>query len=197
MYNFLTTNSVFYSSQYGFRPKHSTTHAIHEFVNDTTTSIENKNMTLAVFLDLSKAFDTIDHSILLKKLEWYGIRGLALEWFRDYLSNRTQYVQYNTSKSAHCALPCGVPQGSVLGPLLFIIYTNDLPNCLTTSKAIVFADDTTLYQSSNNIQQLFESINHELEFLLDWFRANKLSLNVTKTHFVLFQTILAYRSEMV
>ena len=177
---------MFYPSQYGFRPRHSTTQAVNELVDDIATSFENKKHTLSVFLDLSKAFDTIDHDILLKKLEWYGVRGLALEWFRSYLTNRKQYVQYKDSKSSTNIIPCGVPQGSVLGPLLFIIYTNDLPNCLTNCKAILFADDTTLYNSSPDIKHLYSSINSELDSLTEWFRANKLSLNVSKTHYVIF-----------
>jgi hypothetical protein len=186
LYYFLLQQSVFYPSQYGFRPRHSTTQAVNQLVDDIITSFENKKYTLSVFLDLSKAFETIDHEILLKKLEWYGIRGLALEWFRSYLSNRKQYVQYKNVKSSINTIPCGVPQGSVLGPLLFIIYTNDLPNCLTDCKAILFADDTTLYKSSSDIQYLYKSGNAELESLTQWFRANKLSLNVGKTHYVIF-----------
>jgi hypothetical protein len=188
LYNFLLTQSIFYPSQYGFRPKHSTTQAIHEFVDETITSFENKKTTLGVFLDLSKAFDTIDHGILLKKLEWYGVRGMALEWFRSYLSNRKQFVQYKESKSSTHTIPCGVPQGSVLGPLLFIVYTNDLPNCLTHSKAILFADDTTISFTSDDIPILFKYVNFDLESLSEWFRANKLSLNIGKTNYVIFRT---------
>jgi len=187
LYNFLSSQSLFYPSQYGFRPQHSTNHAVHEFIDNTIQSVENKKHTLSVFLDLSKAFDTIDHTILINKLNWYGVRGRALDWFKSYLSRRKQYVQYYKSSSDTLTVPCGVPQGSVLGPLLFIIYTNDLPNCLTDSKAILFADDTTLYISSKSIPQLYRSTNIELESLNDWFRANKLSLNVSKTHYVVFK----------
>ena len=187
LYNFFSAQSLFYPSQYGFRPKHSTNQAVHEFIDDTIQSLENKQHTLSVFLDLSKAFDTIDHKILINKLNWYGVRGKALDWFKSYLSTRKQYVQYYKTSSEIQTIPCGVPQGSVLGPLLFIIYTNDLPNCLKDSKAILFADDTTLYMSSNNFKQLYHVANIELESLNNWFRANKLSLNIGKTHYVVFK----------
>ena len=143
-----------------------------------------KKCTLGVFLDL--AFDTIDHNILLKKLKWYDVRGVALDWFRNYLTNRKQYLQFVDSKSSVQHIQCGVKQGSVLGPLLFIIYTHDLSKCLSLSKAIIFADDTTIYLSSNYIIYLYQSINTELQSLTEWLRANKLSLNVGITNFVLF-----------
>lgn len=187
LYSYLLTQSIFYESQYGFRSKHSTNHAVHELVDNVINLMDNKNSTLGIFLDLSKAFDTIDHKILLNKLEWYGVRGMALDWFRSYLSNRKQYVHYAQHKSNICNIPCGVPQGSVLGPLLFIIYTNDLPNCLINSKAILFADDTTIYISSNNMTDLYIKSNYELECLTEWFRSNKLSLNIGKTHYVVFE----------
>ena len=121
-----------------------------KFTTHVLKSLENKLCTLAVFLDLSKAFDTIDHNILLAKLEYYGVCGIALEWFRSYLCNRSQFVMYRDTESLRRLVSCGVPQGSVLGPLLFILYTNDLPAVLKHSQCILFADDTTVYISGIN-----------------------------------------------
>lgn len=185
LYSFLMKCGTFYPKQYGFRAKHSTSHAVTDFVSDVLNGFENKQYTLALFLDLSKAFDTIDHTILLKKLYFYGIRGLALKWFESYLSNREQYVQYKDVKSSKENIIYGVPQGSVLGPLLFIIYTNDLPNEIKRANTILFADDTTVYITSNNIGNMFNIMNEQLSILSDWFKANKLSLNINKTMYML------------
>ena len=146
---------------------------------------DDKKDTVSVLLDLSKAFDTINHTILLHKLKYYGIRGVALNWFQSYLINRRQYVKYNGIYSRAQNINCRVPHGSILGPLLFLIYMNDLPNCLSNSKVILFADNTTRYASSDNIVNLYDLINRDLDNLTDWFRANKLSLNTSKTHYML------------
>ena len=178
--------NILFDDQYGFRPKHSTTDAIAKFTAHVYKAMENKMTTMSVFLDLSKAFDTIDHAILLKKLYYYGIRGIALEWFRNYLTDRSQFVSYKNTNSEYHGVTCGVPQGSVLGPLLFIIYTNDLPNALIYSHCILFADDTTVYHTANDLKTLRDNVEHDMTSLSDWFRANKLSLNVSKTNFLLF-----------
>lgn len=184
VYAYLTSNNLLYPSQYGFRKGHSTAHAISEFLCKCVNAFEAREDTISVFLDLSKAFDTIDHKILLTKLEYYGIRGVALDWFRSYLSARMQYVSFGGQSSQLLGITCGVPQGSVLGPLLFIIYTNDLPNAVKDSNVILFADDTTLFSSSANQSALFNSVNGDLHSLSIWFATNKLALNVLKTNYM-------------
>lgn len=179
-------NNFLFKSQYGFRSKHSTTHAVTELYLNILDSLEKKKYCLSSFLDLSKAFDTINHDILLHKLEFYGVRGLALNWFKNYLSHREQYVSYNNNISQNLHISCGVPQGSVLGPLLFLIYVNDLPSSLKYLNAILFADDTTIFYSSPNPHELFNKTNLDLSILNDWFKSNKLSLNVDKTFYMVF-----------
>ena len=185
---YLDKHNMLFQSQYGFRKKHSTNLATIELVTKMLQAIDNSEYTIGVFLDLTKAFDTVNHEILLKKLEHYGIRGIALEWFENYLTNRKQMVKYKSEKSDSLTIKCGVPQGSVLGPLLFLVYMNDISRCSEILSIILFADDTNLFLSHKNLVTLKETMNRELNKIASWLSANKLSLNIKKTHFIIFKS---------
>ena len=183
---FIDKYNVLHDSQYGFRSNRSTSLALMELIEEICTEIDNKNVTIGVFIDLKKAFDTIDHKLLLQKLEFYGIRGAANEWVKSYLSCRKQYVQVDEYSSKLRDIICGVPQGSVLGPKLFILYINDLCNVSNLVKYVLFADDTNIFKSGRNMHELSKEISGEMNKLNVWFNVNKLSLNVSKTHFMVF-----------
>ena len=184
--SFIENHHVLTDGQYGFRSNHSTSLALTEFVEKVTSAIDKQESTIGVFIDLKKAFDTVDHKILLSKLQCYGIRGLALDWIKSYLANRGQYVCYNNSNSELKNIKCGVPQGSILGPVLFILYINDMCEVSKLLNIILFADDTSIFYSTRNIVDITCTVNNELEKLDIWFRVNKLSLNMNKTNFIMF-----------
>ena len=184
--DFIENNAILSKSQYGFRQKHSTSFAIMELVEEITSATDSKKSTIGVFIDLKKAFDTINHSILLKKLNHYGIRGISNDWLNSYMRDRHQFVNYNDVNSEMLKIVCGVPQGSILGPILFILYINDLCKVSETLKFVLFADDTNLFASGTDLKQLCDVINEELIKINAWFRVNKLSLNVSKTNFMIF-----------
>ena len=168
---------------------HSTSHAISILVKKIFQSFACKKATLGIFLNLSKAFDTIDHTILLSKLNHYGVRGNALKWFTSYLTGRTQQVKYaGILSTTTLEVTSGVPQGSNLGPLLFLIYVNDFKNCLNDSDSLMFADDTSIFLQNKDIKELFDVGNKELQLVDQWLIANRLSVNVSKTKYVLFKT---------
>ena len=191
MYNrildFLDSFNIIYKNQFGFRKKHSTTHALLSMVETIRSNLDRKLYSCGVFVDLEKAFDTVNHNILIQKLYYYGIRGIANDWFLSYLSNRKQFVTLENSKSKLCSVTCGVPQGSILGPLLFLIYINDMNCALKHSLVHHFADDTNLLYSDKKVKNLKKVMNNELKLLFEWLCANRLSLNVDKTEFIIFR----------
>ena len=184
---FLTLNNLLNSSQYGFRKCHSTDLALIDLYDKISNSLAKKQNIISVFMDLSKAFDTLDHSILTYKLEHYGIRGTALKWFKSYISGRQQFTCINSVCSGTRYIYHGVPQGSILGPLLFLVYINDIVNSSTVLNFILFADDTTVICSNSNIQILYDILNRELPNISSWFKSNRLSLNLQKTHYINFK----------
>ena len=156
------------SRAYAFRQNHTTTHPILQLLKDISNDNNSKDVTLAVFLDLSKAFDTIGHKILINKLEHYGIRGLCKNWFANYLCNRLQYTDIDGFQSSRMHISTGVPQGSILGPVLFLVYINDIYKC-STINLLCFADDTTAYMSGPNVKDLTAEVNVvQLKKLYDW-----------------------------
>ena len=162
------------------------------FLNHITKALEKREHAVAIFCDLRKAFDCVNHSILLKKLKKLGVNNIELLWFKNYLSNRQQFVFLNGVSSSFCTINCGVPQGSILGPLLFIIYINDLPNC-SNFLTLLFADDTTLLLSHSNIEILMQIANVEFQKIVTFFRQHKLSLHPLKTKFVIFSNSTVVR----
>ena len=190
MYNriteFVEQYNILYRCQFGFRKNYSTSHALTHLINKISSAIDQRETTVGVFLDLSKAFDTLDHQILFTKLEHYGIRDVALQWIKSYFSCRRQFVQIDQTCSSTQTIKCGVPQGSILGPLFFILYINDLPRASKLTEPLLFADDTSIFFSHSNPDYLETVLNNELLNIDVWLRCNKLSINVQKTNYVVF-----------
>ena len=173
LFSFITKHDILYQHQYGFQK------SINTLLTDVVESLEKKKIYICIFLDFAKAFDTVNHQILLKKLKYYGIRGLPLKWFESYLLNRTQCVSIGNIKSDIDMIKCGVPQGSILGPLLFLIYINDITKSSNILNFLLFADDTCLsfsYDESNHETE--QLLNQEMQKISIWLATNKLTLNV-------------------
>nr|XP_027230973.1 uncharacterized protein LOC113822640 [Penaeus vannamei] len=177
--DFLYENDIINNCQYGFLKNKSSELAVSDFTNETLKSYDGRIFTLATFLDLSKAFDTVNHRILLGKLYHYGIKGIVHAWFASYLSNRTQYVVFNDCNSSKRTIAHGVPQGSILGPILFLLYINDIVNASCLSFTL-YADDTCCYASRHSIIDLINSTNSEMTNIRRWMTLNRLTLNVDK-----------------
>ena len=186
LHDFLQAHNILFQNQFGFRKNNSTTFSLIEITEKIKETIDNKKYGCVIFIDLRKAFDTVNHEIVLRKLEHYGIRGKAQVWFKSYLTNRKQYVSSNGESSELKQITCGVPQGSCLGPLLFLIYINDLPNISEVLHFYLFADDTNIYYEAETMKKLETVINKELKKLDTWLIVNRLSLNIAKTNFLVF-----------
>jgi len=183
--DFISKHNILYKYQFGFRAKHSTNMALNLLIDKITKSFDENKVLIGVALDFRKAFDTIDFTILLAKLQKYGIRGNVYNWFFSYLHGRKQFVGLDGVKSPPLSIQCGVPQGSILGPLLFLLYINDLPYS-SNLLPIIFADDTNVFYSGRNLAECVQRINSEMTGLLKWIQSNKLSLNVEKTQYIIF-----------
>ena len=182
---------MIFTDQSGFRALHSVLTSLLKCTNDWYLNIDKGKYTAVVYIDLKKAFDTVDHDILLRKLNFCGLKGKELSWFRSYLTDRRQCCKVNGQISATDSITCGVPQGSCLGPLLFLVYINDLPSCLKNSLVSMYADDTSIYYASESVSEINQAVNADLEALKGWLEGNKLSLNVAKT-FILLAKLRKY-----
>lgn len=189
MMKYLNKFNILFEHQYGFRANHSTMHPLIHFLNKINNSLNmnSPEFTLGIFIDLKKAFDTCNFNILLSKLNHYGFRGISNCWFHSYLHDRQQYTFSDGISSSLRSITCGVPQGSILGPILFLLFINDLANSSKLLFILLFADDTTLQLSSSNIYELYNIANKELSIVSEWFKANKLTLNISKTKYILFR----------
>ena len=187
MISFIEKHDLLYNAQYGFRKLYSTEHAILDIVNAVQSNMNNRMFFCGIFIDLKKAFDTVDHSILLQKLYHYGFRGIINDWCHSYLTDRFQATEIQNHISRKTSTDHGVPQGSVLGPLLFLLYMNDIHFASDKLSFYLFADDTNMLYSDKILASLERVVNLELHKVPDWLTSNRLTLNVLKSNYVIFR----------
>lgn len=180
LYKYFIAKKILAKEQFGFRPRRSTDAALIHITDNILTCMDSGQITGAAFLDLSKAFDTVNHELLLQKLTHAGLSNNTVTWFRSYLTNRSIFTMVDNKRSSAMQVPIGVPQGSILGPLLFILFVNDLPQCLKSCNVMLYADDTVIYYSSSMISDVESKLNADLANITDWFNSNFLTLNFEK-----------------
>ena len=184
--NFLEKSNIIIPRQFGFLRGRSTADSFLSLMEYIYEGLNNKKHSIGIFIDLTKAFDTVKHDVLLGKLERYGVRGLPLQWLTSYLRDRRQYVTFNGCSSSERIINVAVPQGSILGPLLFLVYINDMPNASSSLLSVLYADDTTLLASDSNYRDLVRTVNEELPKIQNWCLANRLSISMDKTYAMIF-----------
>ena len=186
IYNHCNDNNMLDERQGGFRPKHSTISTTSFFINDLYTAMNNNETTIAIYIDAMKAFDTVNHEILLEKLQHFGIKGKCANWLEEYLNKRKQCTIANDIISSFKSITCGVHQGSMCGPLLFLLHINDIATSLKKCRVSLYADDTVLYYSSNNLQLAKTILQNDLTNLSKWCSINKLTINCKKTKYCVY-----------
>lgn len=183
---YFESNNLWYKYQYGFRASLSTTHAIAELVNEIQNLQQKHKLVIVIFMDIAKAFNCLNHQVLLKKLKWYGINGKELKFFESYLSNRRQQPKLEGNIMPQVYIPMGTPQGGILSATQFIIYNNDLPTA-TNMKTILYADDTTMIKGYDTWEELEKETNNELMKVSQWFETNQLKLNAKKSQYIIYR----------
>ena len=181
IHGFLSSQNILYQNQYGFRKLYSCSHALNHSTSFVLKSLSKKEHVLGIFIDLSKAFNTIDHYKMLKKRECYGIRGIALDLIRSYLTGRSQFCEYQETESTSAPICYGVPQGSVLGPLIFLLYINDITNCSEHAEFVLFADDTNIFVTAGSLKEVYRKASVE-----KYMFCNQLHINAAKSNYMYF-----------